>query len=373
MRIKKVEITNFRNISEARLEFSPALNFITGPNGQGKTNLLEALYLFSLGRSFRTRKRDEMISLGERLSFVRISAEADSGVKVTAEVGMERGGRYRVVLNGERLNGFSGLIGTFPEVIFTPEDVSLAAGPPSERRLFLDYTACQLSESFLEDLKEYRRTLRQRNSLLKDWEGGKEGEDLLRALDGVLVKRGASIVEGRIGVLREVSERAKDVFSRIFGEGEELVMEYMPSVRGAERDYQTKFRDVLEDCREEEKARGYTTRGPHCDDIRIRLGKLSLRKYGSQGRKRLAAIVMKMTQASVIKERKGETPAVLLDDLFSELDEGIAERVRGFLSDNYQNFITSPVDIDFSERGGLRKFYIDSGNMRTVQEGGAAL
>ncbi len=364
MRIKKIEITNFRNIDEARLEFSPALNFVTGANGQGKTNLLEALYLFSLGRSFRTRKREEMIALERKLSFVRVSAVSDAGVELAAEVGMERGGGYRVVLNGERMRGFSGLIGTFPEVIFTPEDVSLASGPPSERRLFLDYTACQLSEAFLEDLKEYRRTLRQRNSLLKEWEGGKEGEDLLRALDGVLAQRGASIVEGRTRVLKEIGERAKDVFSKIFEGGDELSMEYVPSVRGEKEDYGMNFIRALRGGRDEEMARGYTARGPHCDDIRIRLGELSLRKYGSQGRKRLAAIVMKMTQASVIRDRKGETPAVLLDDLFSELDEGIAEAVRGFLSDNYQNFITSPVDMDFPGRGGVRKFYIDSGEIK---------
>lgn len=366
MRIRNIVIENFRNIEGSRLELSPALNFINGRNGQGKTNLLEAIYLFSMGRSFRTRKRDEMIKLGEDSTYLQATVESDGGIKNRIEVGLERGGGSRVSVNGQRLKGFSFLIGMVPGVIFTPEDVTLTTGPPAERRLYIDYTASQLSEGFVEDLKEYKRILKQRNAVLKEIQAGEGGREVLGAIDRVMAGRAGALIAGREMVMEDVVRRAEKVFSSVFSGEEELGMRYVSSVGSGFDGYAERFLDSLSAARDEEISRGYTARGPHCDDIKISLGGLSLRKYGSQGRKRLIAIVLKMVQASVIRDRKGERPVVLLDDIFSELDIGVSESVKDFLSDNYQNFITSPVDLDFPEDGSFRRFNIEKGCIEEV-------
>ncbi len=361
MRINRVEIKNFRNIKEARLRFSSGFNFIAGLNAQGKTNLLEALYLFSLCRSFRTKKREEMVALGAPFFFLRIKVESDSGVEFVLEIGVERGGRTRVKVNGEKVRGLSSILGLVPGVIFTPRDIGMVSGPPGERRTFIDYTASQISEGFLENLKEYRHVLRQRNSQIKEAAVGKCNFKIMRALDRILVEKAEDLVEGRKRVLEEIREKAADMFRHVFTGDGDLEMEYISSIKSGSGKYSELFLSSIEKMRNEEIRRGYTLKGPHCDDIGISIGKLDLRKYGSQGRKRLVAIVMKMAQASVITEKRGETPVVLLDDLFSELDDCVSARVKEFLSERYQNFITSPVEIGTQNRKGVGNFTIHKG------------
>jgi DNA replication and repair protein RecF len=361
MRIKRVEITNFRNIKDASLKFSSGFNFITGLNAQGKTNLLEALYLFSLGRSFRTRKREEMIALGATFLFLRMAAESDSGVGYVLEIGVERNGHARVRVNGERVKGFSSIIGLMPGVIFTPQDVAMVSGAPGERRIFIDYTASQISVDFLENLKAYRRVLRHRNSQIKEMSMGRRGGEIMGALDRVLVDKAGELVKGRLMVLGEIRKKAAEMFRYVFTEDNELEMQYISSIKQTGGSYSELFLSSIEKTRDEEIRRGYTLKGPHCDDIGISIGKLDLRKYGSQGRKRLVAIVMKMAQASVIAEKRGESPVVLLDDIFAELDNNVSTRVKEFLSERYQNFITSPVEIEIRNRREAGNFTIHKG------------
>jgi DNA replication and repair protein RecF len=361
MRINRVEIKNFRNIKEARLRFSTGFNFITGLNAQGKTNLLEALYLFSLGRSFRTKKREEMVALGEDFFFLRITVESDSGVEFILEIGVERGGQTRVKVNGEKVRGLSSILGIVPGVIFTPRDIGMVSGPPGERRTFIDYTASQISAGFLENLKEYRQVLRQRNSQIKEAAAGRFNFEIMGALDRLLVEKAEGLVEGRKRVLEEINKKAAEMFRQLFTGDGDLEMEYISSIKAGSGKYSKNFLNSIEKTREEEIRRGYTLKGPHCDDIGISIGNLDLRKYGSQGRKRLVAIVMKMTQASVITEKRGEPPVVLLDDLFSELDNDVSARVKEFLSERYQNFITSPVEIEIQKGKGVGNFNIDKG------------
>ncbi|MDZ7860482.1 MAG: DNA replication/repair protein RecF [Candidatus Krumholzibacteriota bacterium] len=361
MRINRVEITNFRNITEASLEFSPGFNFITGLNAQGKTNLLEALYIFSLGRSFRTRNKEELISLGEDFFFIRMAVESDRGVEYILEVGVERSGSARVKINGERTKGFSSLIGIIPGVIFTPRDVGMASGPPGDRRSFIDYTAAQISGDFFGVLKGYRQVLKQRNAQIKETAAGRGRGEVMRALDSMLVERGEMLVRGRRRVLKIITDRAAEMFKYVFKGDDCLEMKYTSSINPDGGNYSDIFLDYLIKMRDEEIRRGYTIAGPHRDDIKISIGELNLRKYGSQGRKRLVAIVMKMAQASVIYEKRGERPVIMLDDIFSELDNKVSRKVKDFLSEKYQNFITSPDTAGVENREGAREFFIDGG------------
>lgn len=345
MIIQALDLTNFRNIEKASLTFSETLNVVRGRNAQGKTNLLEAIHLFSLGRSFRTRRNEEMITFDREFLFARLSCQSDTGVRFRIEIGLEAGGQINVSVNGKRLSGLVEIIGIIPTAIFTPQDVTLASGPPADRRTFIDYTAAQISPAFLQNLREYRRVLGQRNSLLKRAaETGGEPQGI-EAWDGMLVERGEAVIEGRREILADVQERASGLFGEVVPAGPPLRMEYRCSFPQGEG---SGLAGALLRLREQERRRGYTLTGPHYDDIGIFLGDEELRRYGSQGRRRLVSIIMKLAQARAIMERRAERPVVLLDDIFSELDGETGERVRGLLADHrYQSFITTPRGDDF--------------------------
>ena len=362
MIVRGVEIRNFRNIAKAELSFSSTFNLITGRNAQGKTNLLEAIYLFSLGRSFRTRSLEEAIRFGEEYFFAKLEGTSDAGVDFTLEAGAERGGRTKVSSNGKKASGLAEIVGIIPGVIFVAEDILLAAGPPAERRAYLDYTAAQISPEHLRRIKEYRGALRQRNALLE--RAAREGTAPagIEPWDAVLAEKGAAIVQMRLETMREIEMRARTLLDEILGDAAGFGMRYVCSFNPSGKEYGEALREALSRVREAERRRGYTMAGPQFDDAQIFLEESEIRRFGSQGRKRLAALVLKLSQALTILDKRGEKPVVLLDDIFSELDRETAERVKGHLADSYQSFITTPRPEEFGAAGpGAARFTVESG------------
>ena len=364
MIVRGIDIVNFRNIAKAALSFSPTFNLITGRNAQGKTNLLEAIHLFSLGRSFRTRSLEETIRFGEEYLFCRLSGTADSGVDFDIEAGVERAGRIKVSINGKKAAGLSEILGIIPSVIFVAEDILLAAGPPAGRRIYLDYTAAQISPLYLRELREYRGILRRRNVILE--KAAREGAapEGIEPWDAALVAKGASIVKIRIDTMREIEARAETLLAEIMNEDSGFGMEYVCSFDPSGAEPKEALERALARVREAERRRGFTMAGPHYDDVQIFLEAAELRRYGSQGRKRLAALVLKLAQALTILERRGEKPVVILDDIFSELDRQTAQRVREHLTDSYQSFITTPRPEELGELpAAAARFVVESGTV----------
>jgi DNA replication and repair protein RecF len=360
--VRGIELTNFRNITRAGLSFSPAMNVFTGRNAQGKTNLLEAIHLFSLGRSFRTRSLEEAIRFGEEYFFCRLAGRSDAGVDFSLDIGLERAGRLKVSVNGTKAAGIGEIIGVIPSVIFVAEDILIATGPPVNRRSYLDYTAAQISPAFLQDIREYRRIVRQRNALLETALRAGREPDGLEAWDEALVARAAAIVRMRTEVLGDLARTAGALLNDAMGVPAGLEMTYVCSFNPGGKEPAPALREALARAREAERRRGYTMAGPHYDDVAISVEGTELRRYGSQGRKRLAALVLKLAQALTIMDRRGERPVVLLDDIFSELDRETVERVRGRLTESYQSFITSPRPDDLAlEHGGAAFFRVQAG------------
>lgn len=357
MIVHGIELTNFRNIRAAALSFSPRANVITGRNAQGKTNLLEAIHLFSLGRSFRTRSLEETIRFGEEYFFARLAGRSDGGVDFRIEIGLERDGRTKVGVNGAKASGIAEIIGMIPSVIFAAEDVLLATGPPAGRRAYLDYTAAQVSPAFLRDLKDYRRILRHRNALLEGASRDRREPDGLAAWDEALAAKAASIVAVRREVLGEVAERAGAILADIMPGSSGFEMAYLCSFDAGAEDPAAALREALERAREAEIRRGLTLAGPHYDDVAIGLDSVELRRYGSQGRKRLVALVLKLAQALTIMDKRGERPVVLLDDIFSELDRETVERTRRHLTAGYQSFVTTPRPDELGPAGPETAFF----------------
>lgn len=363
MIVERLELNDFRNIAGAKLTFSETFNYISGRNAQGKTNLLEAIHLFSLGRSFRTRRAAEMVRFGAAGFFLRLGGRSDGGVRFRVEAGQDRGGRVRAAVNGTALGGMGEVVGLMPSVLFTPGDIELAAGPPAARRLYLDYTAALISPEFLARLREYRSALRQRNALLREAAtGGRLDAKQLDAWDEALAGAGASVIEGRLETLSILERRAAEIRGTALPGAGALELRYVTSSVPAAEQAREAILEALAASRETDARRGHTACGPHCDDMTIRAGGIDLRRYGSQGRLRLTAIVLRLAQAAVILERRGERPVVLLDDLFSELDAQTADGVRSVLSDRYQSFITTPRPEDVPpDRGGGAWFAVDDG------------
>ena len=365
MIVESLQLNSYRNIKDASLEFSEGFNFIRGRNAQGKTNLLEAIHIFSLGRSFRTRRTTELVMFGEEHFFLRLKGRSDSGVGFRLEMGQERNGRTRLSINGKQMKGVSEIIGFMPSVIFTPRDVELSSGPPAGRRVYLDYTAAQVSPGFLADLKEYRHVLKQRNSLLRTAAmRGALDETQLEAWDEALVRRGAAVVAGRTEILGVIAGRAREIFAEVLGREDGLELEYRCSF-DPEGGGEEALRAALLAARESERRRGHTLAGPHYDDLIMRIDGEEVRRYASQGRRRLLAVVLKLAQADVIMSRRGERPVVLLDDIFSELDAEVVSGVRKMLSDRYQSFITSPRGDDFPDDiPGAASYEVEKGVFR---------
>jgi DNA replication and repair protein RecF len=361
--ILRIRIENFRNISRAAIGFADRYNLVRGRNSQGKTNLVEAVHFFSLGRSFRTRRSDDVLKFGEEYMYMKLEGVRDGGVGVIGEIAKERGGRVRVKVDGERLPVLSDIIGLVPTVLFVPEDVEIISGSPALRRRYVDYTAAQAYSGFLEKLKEYRRALRQKNEELKRVGRGGEKVGVLDSLNSVMVSRGAEIVKDRGAIIREISVEVNRLYGEVVAGGK-VEMDYWCSYGGGSEEGREAFERRLGSVFEEEVDRGYAVVGPHRDEIIFLEGGRSIRKYGSQGRKRLLALLLKMSQAEVISKVRGERPVLLMDDVYSELDERVEEKVRDLLKGDYQTLATTP-----REEGGIGKseggeiFEVEDGNI----------
>ena len=311
MKVLELRASGFRNLETLRFSPCGGLNAVTGENAQGKTNLLEAMWLFTGGRSFRGARDQELVRAGAqeaRLSLTFFSGGREQRAELTL-----RGGARQAVLNGVMKRGMAELIGRFCAVVFSPEHLSLVKGGPAERRAFLDSALCQAKPSYAIAYARYRRTLNQRNALLKDIARHPELEDTLPIWDDRLCRSGAVLIRERRAYLERFAPRASAHYAGIAHGREELRLTYEPSCGG---DMAESLRRALrEDIRS-----GHTSVGPHRDDIGIEIGNMAARLYASQGQQRSAVLAMKLAEAAVLAEACGEEPVVFLDDVLSELD-----------------------------------------------------
>ena len=320
MHILTFTTEKFRNIARTEIEPSAGVNVIFGENGQGKTSLLEGIWLFTGCRSFRCADAGEMVMEGEDRAklgarFVSNQREQQAQIEIT--------GRRTLTLNGFAQETPRRMLGVFPAVAFTPDTLSLAKGGPGERRRFLDVALSMLTPAYAVRLSKYLKALAQRNALLRQVN---PPEELLDTWDAALAGEAAGILNARLRYLDELIPRAREFYQKISAGRE--VLEIAPHVTGAEgAGVSTEVYAVQEAylaaflrARQSDLARRTTTVGPHRDDLLLRLDGRSLRDYGSQGQKRSAALALKLAEAAALGEITGEAPAALLDDVLSELD-----------------------------------------------------
>lgn len=338
MRIVSLELNRFRNYKGAELSFEDGVNIFFGNNGEGKTNILEAIYMLSLGRSFRTNKDREMIELTAETAYVRAVIESfQKQYKIEYKINTKF--KKAIKINGLPIDRISELLGIINVVIFSPEDLSLVKDGPSARRSFVDRELSQLRPRYYILLNDYYKILAQRNNLLKTVA---PDPVLLEVYDAQLARFGHEITQYRQDFIHKIGHIAHENHYKISSRKEELSVAYEKSIDSASEE---EYLEILTAAQKYDLQRGITTRGIHRDDLNIKINGIDLRSFGSQGQKRSAAISLKLSEIRLVHEMKGEYPIVLLDDIFSELDKQRQVMLLDSIA-HTQTFVTAAEDID---------------------------
>lgn len=341
MKVIAVKFENYRNLKNDIIQPCDGVNIIYGDNAQGKTNLLEAIWLFCGGHSFRSAKDSEVIRWDEnfaRLEMRFFGQEREQTAKL-----IFTGNKKQLEINGVEKKSAAALIEKFCAVVFSPEHLNLIKRGPSQRRKFIDSAICREKLQNAVILSKFNRVLVQRNSLLKDIYRRPSLENTLSVWDEPLIQNGAMLIKKRMDYVEMLSQRAKIYHDGISKNSEKLEIKYISSI-DAEMSDRTdeiaeKFRKKLNENRKDDIRTGVTNFGPHRDDIEILINGKNTRAFGSQGQQRSAVLSLKLAEASVLKERMGEEPVILLDDVLSELDSKRQDFLLNELKD-CQVFIT---------------------------------
>jgi DNA replication and repair protein RecF len=326
MRLLRARLSSFRNIAEAEIELSPHSTALVGPNGQGKTNTLEAIYTVAALRPLRNVKRRALIREGDQKATVHLSVErADTGLTHTLGLSLE--GRTRSLEKDDKGCDAVSFIGTFVAVSFTPDDLSLGKGGPDGRRRFLDRAMLDLRPSYLQRAMRYAKGIKDRNRLLLD-----EGSDeMLDAFDHVIATEGAAISVARAQYVDEVTPKIVRHFERIAQPAPALRVRYDCSLENLDSSSEEQTRDAflqqLFERRAHDRRRKMTSVGPHLDDLAFTLDGTSIKERASQGQHRAIVLALKLAELTHLTERLGEPPVLLLDDMSSELDAERSEQL----------------------------------------------
>ncbi|NLG37016.1 MAG: DNA replication/repair protein RecF [Clostridiales bacterium] len=336
MRLTSLTLNRYRNLEPQTLKPGPLQNILAGSNAQGKTNLLEAIYVCCVGRSHQTVRDRELIRWGEETASVSLDCARRDGIH-RIEVGLTLSGRKTIRINGSPIHRIGDLMGHINAVIFTPAELSLVRDGPSCRRRFLNMSLSQIRPDYFLWLQRYHQALSQRNALLRAPEGGVLAT--LPVWDAQLARAGARLTADRRDFCARLAVHASEIHAELAG-GESFTVSYSAAAEADDTErLEAALLALLINNRENDVRRGITTAGPHRDDIVLRIDGADARVYGSQGQKRTCALSMKLAEREIMREETGEEPLLLLDDVFSELDGERRRMLLGFIGGT-QTFIT---------------------------------
>ncbi len=347
MYIDSLNLYNFRNYDNYKIDFSDKLNIISGKNGVGKTNILEAIYFSAFSKSFKTNKDREMIKyekdfLKSNLVFYK------GGRKQNIEIALLSLGKKQIKINGSVITNISDLIGVLNVVFFAPEDLRIIIGSPGDRRRFMDREISQIYASYYDNLIKYNKVLAQRNNQLKNTDRSSPKTDLIKLWDDPLIEYGVKIIKKRWEFIKNLEEYAVRIHSDLSSNNEQLELEYNSNIPLG-KNMEDSFRVVLNKSLTNDINYGYTTRGIHKDDFTTIVNSLPVKTFGSQGQKRTSALSIKLSQVHVIERITGSRPILLLDDVSSELDSSRRNILLDIVKDS-QCIITTTDIKDFIDK-----------------------
>lgn len=351
MIINKLSFSGFRNLKQNEIYPDSGINIICGDNAQGKTNIIEAVWLFTGAKSFRTIRDAELVNFESEKAHLTLDF-ISGGIENNAEIIIKE--RRAAIFNGKKLNSAAALAGNFYAFVFSPADLMLVTAAPGIRRKFLDTAIGQIYPKYIDFLRRYTRAVMQRNNILRDCLKDASLKIMLEGFEEEIAVSGEKIIEYRRRYIENLKKYAPEIYSGLSENSEFLEIEYFCSSK------EESLTESLNKCRKEDMLRGITTVGPHRDDLIFKINGFSAREYGSQGQKRSIALSLKLAEAEIIKSITGELPVALLDDVMSELDKKrqnyILNKIKG-----RQVFITC---CDKSNFDGLEK-----GKVFSVQNG----
>lgn len=318
MTLENVEILNFKNIPNAHLEFSPGVNCLLGMNGMGKSNLLDAIHLLSMARPMSSLPDASLMKHGEDAMLVKGVFNTESGSQDTISCGMTKGKRKSLKRNGKEYGKLSEHIGNYPIVISTPDDSRIVSGSGEERRKLMDMVISQADPTYLSALIRYNKALDNRNKMLR---AGVKDPILYESIENSMEETGSIINKARKDWVEAIAPLVQEIYGRIAGGRETTALSYKSSLNSAT------MKDVLESHRAKDQVLGFTSAGVHRDDIEASLNGYNLRALGSQGQLKTFAVALRLAIFRYLKDKKGVTPLLLLDDIFDKLDSARVENI----------------------------------------------
>lgn len=313
MIIKRLELADYRNYESLDLQFDKGTNILCGDNAQGKTNILEAIYVAATTKSHKGSKDNEIINFDKEEAHIRTYLEKDA-VETRVDMHLRKSKSKGIAIDGQKIKKAADLLGLCNVVFFSPEDLNIIKNGPAERRRFVDMELCQLDSFYLYNLNHYNKIVNQRNKLLKDMYMNPDLKDTLTIWDSQLVSFGSKIIERRKIFTEQLNEIISEIHKKLSGGKEEILVYYNPDVSA--EDFEVK----LTLHQERDIKLKQTTVGPHRDDFSFMIGKLDVRRFGSQGQQRTAALSLKLSEIELVKKIAKDFPVLLLDDVLSELD-----------------------------------------------------
>ena len=347
MKIRSIELENFRNYGSLYLELDEGINILCGDNAQGKTNILEAVYTACTSKSQKLSKDKEMINFGADEAHIKTVIEKAGNI-YRIDMHLKRNNSKGIAVNGVPIRKASELFGIANLVSFAPEDLNIIKNGPSERRRFADMELCQLDRIYVSDLISYNRIINQKNKLLKSLQFGGQSEDLLDIYNDQLIRYGSSIISKRREFVLKLGELIRDIHRELSSSKEELVIRYEPDT------LEESFNDDLYSHRSSELKNMVSLVGPHKDDISFMINDVDLRRFGSQGQQRTAVLSLKLAEIKIVEEISNNKPVLLLDDVLSELDRSRQNMLLSSIK-KIQTLITCTGIDDFVEN----RFHID--------------
>ena len=348
--IESIKLSNFRNYESLELSFDKGTNIFYGDNAQGKTNILESVYLCGTSKSHKGSKDREIIRFEQDEAHIRMMVGKDS-MSYKIDMHLRKNKAKGVAINGLPIKKARELLGVVNLVFFSPEDLNIIKNGPAERRRFLDSELCQLDKIYLSDLTTYNKILNQRNKLLKDMVYRPDLKDTLPVWDMQLVETGRKIIRRRKQFVDELNEIVHDIHYRISGEKEDLILQYEPSIEDIF------FEDELSRVKERDMRQCMTSVGPHRDDLLFSIGEVDIRKFGSQGQQRTSALSLKLSEIELVKRSIHDTPVLLLDDVLSELDSNRQNYLLNSIHDTQTLITCTGLDEFVKNRFQINKIF----------------
>ena len=339
MFVAEVKLNSFRNYETQNVQLSPNINLIIGKNGQGKTNLIEAIYYAAIGKSPRTTKDVELINWSKDRASFCVNFKKNSGSK-SIEAIFSRQTKKIIRINSVSLLKIGDLLGNLNVIYFSPDELKLVKDAPQDRRKFLDTDISQLNKNYFYLLTKYNKILDQRNKLLKTAQTPEVLDQTLPIWDIQMADVGSKIIFYRLNFLNKLKGIAKEAHNYLTGKKEELEITYAGIVGVSEEEIKKQLLENLKQSKEKDVKLGFTNIGPHRDDIKLVVNGVDIRSFGSQGQQRTVALSLKLAELEIFKEEVGEYPVLLLDDVLSELDQERQQRLLSYCK-KLQTIITA--------------------------------